>query len=120
MLYACYCKTSHNTLPNTLQVFTPSESPNNSWGAKWPGGLTDPSCPGEEERRLADGALRDRGEDKPANEADENANQQDHCQVKAEEPQDSEELETVPWHPVHPQCSGLWRWGTHHKEQQQN
>ena len=48
MLYECYCKTSHNTLPNTLQVFTPSESPNNSWGAKWPGGLTDPSCPGEE------------------------------------------------------------------------
>ena len=21
------------------------------WGAKWPGGLTDPSCPGEEEER---------------------------------------------------------------------
>ena len=31
-------------------LFTPSESPNNNWGANWPGGLTDPSCPGEEKR----------------------------------------------------------------------
>ena len=31
-------------------VSTPSESPNNNWGANWPGGLTDPSCPGEEDR----------------------------------------------------------------------
>ena len=27
----------------------PSESPNNNWGANWSRGLTDPSCPGEEE-----------------------------------------------------------------------
>ena len=32
---------------------TPSESPNNSWGANWPGVLTDPSCAGEEEEETA-------------------------------------------------------------------
>ena len=41
-------KGSVQVLHNLL--FTPSESPNNNWGANWPGGLTDPSCPGEEKR----------------------------------------------------------------------
>ena len=31
-------------------IFLPPKAPITNWGAKWPGGLTDPSCPGEEER----------------------------------------------------------------------
>ena len=31
-----------------MVLLTPSESPNNNWGANWPGGLTDPSCPEKE------------------------------------------------------------------------
>ena len=36
-----YCKTD---------FFLPPKAPITCWGATWPGGLTDPSCPGEEER----------------------------------------------------------------------
>ena len=35
-----YCKTD---------VFLPPKAPITYWGANWPGVLTDPSCPGEED-----------------------------------------------------------------------
>ena len=34
----------------STDVFLPPKAPITYWGANWPGGLTDPSCPGEEER----------------------------------------------------------------------